>query len=241
MLHLKDAKHLLLGAGALEIGTPAVNVGMLKGNVTFDHTVTPGEVKGGFPQQVVKKYKSEEKVTLSASLAEFSKENVQLLLGCGAGDILGGGGTDDMPSVSNIVFTHEREGDMTVVVRIHKGKVVSGFKPTFSETDLALLDFQIEAEADPTKPKGRQLYEIELYGSAKAEAEALGTGDGTKKTFNLAHFPVLTGSEVYLTVGGIPAQTADYTLDRATGAISFSTAPATGKAVVCTYWYKVVA
>ena len=241
MLHLKDATHLLLGAGGLEIGTPGVNVGMLKGNVVFEHAITPGEVKGGFPQQVVKKYKAEEKVTLSASLAEFSKENAGLLLGDAVGGVFGGGGTDNMPTVTNIVFTHEREGDMTVVIRIHKGKVVSGFKPTFSETELALLDFQIEAEADLTKPKGRQLYEIEMYGSAKADAEAVGTGDGTKKTFNLAHFPILTGSEVYLTVGGIPAQTADYTLDRATGAIAFSTAPATGKAVVCTYWYKVVA
>ena len=238
---MKDAKHLLLGSGGLEIGTPAVNVGMLKSNVVFDHTITAGEVKGGFPQQVVKKYKAEEKVTLSASLAEFSKENAGLLLGGAVDGIFGGGGADDMPTVSNIVFTHEREGDMTVVIRIHKGKVVSGFKPTFSETELALLDFQIEAEADLTKPKGRQLYEIEMYGSAKAEAEAVGTGDGSKKTFNLAHFPILTGSEVYLTVGGIPAQAADYTLDRTTGAITFATAPATGKAVVCTYWYKVVA
>jgi hypothetical protein len=85
MLFLNDAKHLILGTGQLKVGDTCV--GLLKGDVSFDHEPKKGEVKGGFPQVTVKSYKEEETAVLSASLAEISKDNIELFLGQ-----LGGGG-----------------------------------------------------------------------------------------------------------------------------------------------------
>ncbi len=234
MLDLKDSKSLLLGSGALFVGSPPVNMGLLKGDVSFEHTVDIGEVKGGFPQTVVKKYKEGEKAVLNASIAELDKENIQLLLG----GRLTGGGTEELPEVSPVVFRHEREGDSVLVLTIHKAKVVSGFKPKFSETGLALADLQIEAVADTTKPKGEQLYKIDIYAVKQAKDESLGTGDGSTTTFSLAHKPVLETAEIYLTLDGVPVQASDFTLNAAEGEITFTTAPESGKAIVITYWYQ---
>ena len=234
MLVLNNAKSLLLGTGSLVVNTPGVNVGMLKGDVQFNHEPKVGEVKGGFPQVVVKKYKEEETAVLSASMAEINKANVKLLLG----GYLGGGGLDDLPVVSPVVFTHEREGDYGVIVRIWKGKVTSGFQPKFGETTVALLDFKIEAEADLTKPKGKQLYELDIYDLVHAEAESVGTGDASTKTFNLDHTGLSDMASVYVTVAGLPV-TEGITVDKTAGTITFGTAPATGAAIVADYWYKV--
>lgn len=152
MLFLNDAKHLILGTGQLKVGNTCV--GLLKGDVSFDHEPKKGEVKGGFPQVTVKSYKEEETAVLSASLAEISKDNIELFLGQ-----LGGGG-GDFPILNDVTFTHQRDNDETIILHLYKATAVSGFKVKFTETGLALMDLQIEAIADVTKPSGKQLYEI---------------------------------------------------------------------------------
>jgi|GEM_PF-5573313 len=154
MLFLNDAKHLILGTGELKVGS--ISLGLLKGDVSFDHEPKEGEVKGGFPQVTVKSYKEEESATLSASLAEISSENVELMLGQ-----LGGGG-GDFPVLQNVTFTHERENDQKIVLTLYKATAVAGFKVKFTETGLALMDIQLKAIADETKPSGKQLYEITI-------------------------------------------------------------------------------
>ncbi|NCC57976.1 MAG: Ig-like domain-containing protein [Synergistales bacterium] len=158
MLFLNDAKHLILGTGQLKVGDTCV--GLLKGDVSFDHEPKKGEVKGGFPQVTVKSYKEEETAVLSASLAEISKDNIELFLGQ-----LGGGG-GDFPILNNVTFTHQRDNDETIILHLYKATAVSGFKVKFTETGLALMDLQIEAIADVTKPSGKQLYEITFGDSA---------------------------------------------------------------------------
>lgn len=152
MLFLNDAKHLILGTGQLKVGDTCV--GLLKGDVSFDHEPKKGEVKGGFPQVTVKSYKEEETAVLSASLAEISKDNIELFLGQ-----LGGGG-GDFPILNDVTFTHQRDNDETIILHLYQATAVSGFKVKFTETGLALMDLQIEAIADVTKPSGKQLYEI---------------------------------------------------------------------------------
>jgi len=154
VLFLNDAKHLILGTGQLKVGS--TDIGLLKGDVSFDHEPKEGSVKGGFPQVTVKSYKEEEEAILSASVAEISTDNVTLLLGQ-----MGGGG-GDFPVLENVTFTHERENDQKVVLTLYKATAVSGFKVKFTETGLALMDLQIKAIADVTKPSGKQLYELTI-------------------------------------------------------------------------------
>lgn len=154
MLFVNDAKHLILGTGQLLID--GVDVGLLKGDVSFDHEPKEGTVKGGFPQVTVKSYKEEEEATLNASVAEISAANVTLLLGQ-----LGGGG-GDFPTLTNVKFIHERENDQKIEILMYKATATAGFKVKFTETGLALMDLSLKAIADETKPAGKSLYEITI-------------------------------------------------------------------------------
>jgi uncharacterized delta-60 repeat protein len=65
-----------------------------------------------------------------------------------------------------------------------------------------------------------------------ATGEAVGSGDGSRKEFMLGYHPVIAGSEkIYLGT----ALTTNYTIDYATGKITFYTAPADGTAITATY------
>ena len=66
-------------------------------------------------------------------------------------------------------------------------------------------------------------------------AEAVGTGDGVDTTFSLASSPVLSNSETIFVGGSAKARGTDYSVDYDTGAITFSTAPASAAAVSAYY------
>jgi len=72
-------------------------------------------------------------------------------------------------------------------------------------------------------------------------AEAIMTGDGLTKNFQLDNYPVISG-ECVLTVEGV-AQTevTDYTIDYASGSGDFVSAPGDGEVVAGTYsFYRIV-
>lgn len=65
--------------------------------------------------------------------------------------------------------------------------------------------------------------------------ESLGVGDGATPTFLVQLHPVLADSETVL-VNNVPQVAGiDYTLNAPLGALDFTSAPANGAAVVCTY------
>lgn len=76
---------------------------------------------------------------------------------------------------------------------------------------------------------------IVLYGvtTTTVTAEAVGTGDGTRKSWSLANKPVESISEIR--VAGVA--TTAYTLDYVNGIITFDTAPASGAAIEADYKY----
>lgn len=65
--------------------------------------------------------------------------------------------------------------------------------------------------------------------------EELGTGDSTTVLFQTTWAPVLTGTDVVKVAGVTQTRDTDYTIDLATGEITFDTAPGTGDSVTCTY------
>lgn len=67
--------------------------------------------------------------------------------------------------------------------------------------------------------------------------EAVGTGDGSNKSFSLDHTKVVNVSEKVYVDGTLKTKTTDYTIDNYTGAITFVTAPALNKAVTAHYQY----
>lgn len=67
-------------------------------------------------------------------------------------------------------------------------------------------------------------------------AEAVGTGDGEVKVFNLDHFPMIASSLVVKAAGTAVLATA-YTLDPLTGVVTFAEAPANLAAITADYDY----
>jgi hypothetical protein len=65
--------------------------------------------------------------------------------------------------------------------------------------------------------------------------EELGTGDSATTVFQTTWAPVLSGTDVVKVNGVTKTKGTDYTIDLATGEITFATAPALGLAVTCTY------
>lgn len=87
-------------------------------------------------------------------------------------------------------------------------------------------------------------------GTAAVAGEAVGTGDGSTITFNLANKPVAFAPAPTITVGGVtykmvsgtpssdPADR-EYKLNFLTGEITFGAAPAAGQAIVANYNYSI--
>ena len=65
--------------------------------------------------------------------------------------------------------------------------------------------------------------------------EEIGTGDGTQTVFNLQWAPIVAESDVIKVDGVIQTRGTDYTIDNATGAVTFTTAPANGLAILADY------
>ena len=66
-------------------------------------------------------------------------------------------------------------------------------------------------------------------------SERFGTGNGSSTVFNLVNSPLPSGSFT-VTDGGTPqTETTHYTVNRATGAITFVSAPSNGNALLATY------
>jgi hypothetical protein len=67
--------------------------------------------------------------------------------------------------------------------------------------------------------------------------EAVGTGNGTNKTFTVINKPIVPDSQVVKVAGVTKTEGTDYTFDDTTGTITFTTAPANGAAVTADYKY----
>jgi len=68
--------------------------------------------------------------------------------------------------------------------------------------------------------------------------ENVGTGDGTTTEFTLANAPVMELTETVYLDGTAQTRDTDYTINYTTGAITFSTAPASGVAITADYQYR---
>ena len=64
--------------------------------------------------------------------------------------------------------------------------------------------------------------------------ESVGTGDGTQTSFQLDHYPVVSGTQKIIVDCALSSS---YTLDYDTGKIKFTTAPAYGKKIIANYKY----
>ncbi len=69
-------------------------------------------------------------------------------------------------------------------------------------------------------------------------SERFGTGNGVSTLFTLAHSPLPSGSFTVTSAGVPKTEITDYTVNRATGAVTFVSAPASGDALVSTYDYS---
>jgi flagellin FlaB len=90
---------------------------------------------------------------------------------------------------------------------------------------------------------------LELKGTVRAEVtttavtrtsvtgEAVGTGDGTTTQFTLANSPVVEGTLTVYVNAVAQTEGTDYTVNYATGVITFTTAPAAGDAITADYTY----
>jgi CRISPR-associated protein Cst2 len=71
--------------------------------------------------------------------------------------------------------------------------------------------------------------------------EEVGRGDGSKKEFTLRHAPVIQRSQTVYVGGMAQKETIDYTLDNASGEMTFTTAPASEVEVTADYSYSTTA
>jgi hypothetical protein len=90
---------------------------------------------------------------------------------------------------------------------------------------------------------------LELRGDVKVEAtltskslttvtaEAVGTGNGVQTAFALANSPMLSKDETVYVAGAAKTRDTDYTINFDTGAIAFTSAPASKLAVTADYKY----
>lgn len=69
-------------------------------------------------------------------------------------------------------------------------------------------------------------------------AEYVGSGDGTTTTFTLDYFPVVAGTERIYVDGVLQTPGTAYSINNATGQITFTTAPAAGEAITASYTYE---
>lgn len=127
-----DKRDILMGNGKLYIG--GVDVGQLKGDVSFTPTAEYKEFEAGVPKQVVKSTKTKEGGTLKAGIAELNPENVAKIVGS-----------------NNIVYTTGEVAAEPVVlgaapVQLKKGRhitelvVKKGTTPAVLDTDYVIID-----------------------------------------------------------------------------------------------------
>ena len=85
----------------------------------------------------------------------------------------------------------------------------------------------------------RFIIEMVSYSKPRAPTEYLGPGDGSEAVFNLSNPLVIVGSEVIYFNGEPQAQGVGYTIDHATGKITYDTEPAAG-AVTANYKHATI-
>lgn len=83
----------------------------------------------------------------------------------------------------------------------------------------------------------RFIIEMVSYDKPRVTTEAVETGDGSETLFYLNNSLVVSGSEAIYLDGTAQTQGVNYTIDYATGNITFSEAPATGVAITADYKY----
>lgn len=76
--NLKNPNNIMLGTGILYVN--GVDVGILKGNVTFKYIPEYQEIKGGSPEQTIRKDLISETATLTAGIMEISPDTIGTLM-----------------------------------------------------------------------------------------------------------------------------------------------------------------
>lgn len=131
----------------------------------------------------------------------------------------------------------------SMIRRIYPALVSNGLvsiQPTKLPVTLVhFLDFLYDTTQSPTVAGDRLDYSAgkfnKHYSAGVIRDEGLGTGDAATTDFTLDHYPVRAGSE---TIYVDSVATSAYTLDEATGTVSFDVAPA--NAAVLTADYAIV-
>lgn len=99
LLQLQDERNILLGPGVVWFGLPYVNLGQVKGDVSFNYTLRPYDVVAGNPLVLLRRFTLEERVNMTIPLLEIEASSMALAFrnfSSGASTVTGaasGGGT----------------------------------------------------------------------------------------------------------------------------------------------------
>ncbi len=74
-----------------------------------------------------------------------------------------------------------------------------------------------------------------FYAGGRARGDYLGLGNGTETQFTLNAFPIIDNTELVYVSGVLQADPGDYSINNATGVITFTVAPLDGDAVTADY------
>ena len=128
---------IILGAGILYFN--GINVGQLKGDVTFTPEAEYKEFKAGVPQQTVKILKFSEGATLKASYAEMNSANFARALNIADSAIIYTTGT---VSAESVILS------ATDTVQLKKGRNITSLTLTVGSTPAVLdTDYEIVSAA----------------------------------------------------------------------------------------------
>lgn len=140
--------------------------------------------------------------------------------------------TDDIAAFNRVAYPLIRR----IYPELVANELVSIQPTQLPVTLVFFLDFVYGTNLAPTVAGDRNDYEAgkfnRLYASGAVRGEEVGTGTGTETDFQLDWYPVREGS-VVIYVDGVPSN--DVTIDHATGAITFGTAPDDGAAITADY------
>lgn len=132
-------------------------------------------------------------------------------------------------------FTVEREIRQMEVDNVH-GKV-KGTSRIIAENARIVANF-IEMTTDVILKALPGTSVTSVNKPVVVPAEYLGTGDGTNNSFTVKNKPVIAGTERVYVDGVLQTPGSAYTINNATGVITFVTAPASGKPITAAYTYE---
>jgi len=175
----RDAEKIILGTGRLYIND--VEVGYLKGDVTFSYVREKLDFKPSGVLGPVKQFVISENAELRASEAEFSLNNLKLAMGVTTSigsfsgapsynpasydgnaaktfDYLTFGGSTSTEEDLAIRFEHTRPNtDKLIVIILYSAVSLSDLSLAFHEEDFNLIDVAFRGLADASRPAGDQI------------------------------------------------------------------------------------